>query len=503
MKLLGLRICDHDSNISYYDGKNIFYLKTERFFQQKHKGENSLYSWKYLIKKVWDITPNEIDYFGIVLDPHTSQIPAPNRDSLYSNYKDFPGINNLININHHFAHSLSYFPLNITPDISIVMDGLGDPDVAWSIFKDNDLIDQGSWQNHGSLGVEMHSLMDVIDRYRSYPPLFNTNHLDVPGKIMGLQSYGKVDFTFLKILENYDLFTIKDLFYYGLWVSYKKDEIIADLTRLDWLATVHERVGDLLIEFFSKYCSPNDTIFYSGGVAQNVIWNTKLKNYFPNLHILPQCADDGISLGIIEFLRRQHNLPKVPLKNYPYCQSDDIPSSTPTIETIKKTAQLLSQGKIIGWYQGKGEIGPRALGNRSILFNPLISNGKEIVNKVKNRENFRPFGATVLEEKASEYFEIEYPNPYMLYVNKVKDSRLKSVTHIDGTCRTQTINPTQNPLYYTLIKEFEKITGVPILLNTSLNINGKPIAAYQDNAHELLHTSELDYLVIGDKIFSK
>ena len=503
MKLLGLRICDHDSNLSYYNGNKIHYVKTERFFQQKHKGEDNLYSWKYLIYKLWGITPKDIDHFGIVLDPYTPEIPDPNRASLSTIYTDFPGIPSLITLNHHYAHSLSYLPNNPHPDVSIVIDGAGDPDEAWSVFKDDILIDRGHCSKYGSLGIEMTSIVQNINRHKVYPAFTKTGDLDIAGKIMGLQSYGNIDFQFLQVLQNYDLFTIRDMFDFNLWVNYKEDSIIADLTKLDWLATIHERIGDVLIEFFSKYCSQTDKIFFSGGVAQNVIWNTKLKNHFPNLYINPHSADDGLSLGVIEFLRKKHNLPKLLIENYPYCQSDYAPSTIPTQNTIKTVAQLLADGKTIGWYQGNGEIGPRALGNRSILFNPLIPNGKEIINKIKKRENYRPFGATVLEEKSKEYFDFNYSNPHMLYIGKVKDPRLKNITHIDGTCRFQTINEQQNFHYYKLIQEFEKLSGVPILLNTSLNVNGKPIAAYEDNAYELFYTSELDYLVIGNEIISK
>jgi carbamoyltransferase len=254
----------------------------------------------------------------------------------------------------------------------------------------------------------------------------------------------------------------------------------------------------MLVDFFSKHANPNDTIVYSGGVAQNVIWNTKLRENFPNIIIPPHCADDGLSLGALEFLRQKHNLDKFKLDNFPYAQSDTAPNSLPTQETIKTVAEILSQGKTVGWYQGHGEIGPRALGNRSILVNPQIPNAKDIINKIKNRETYRPFGASILEEYAHEYFEDLKDDPYMLYVGKFKhEKQLKSITHVDKTCRVQTVKKDSGS-FRLLLEEFYKLTGCPILLNTSLNIAGKPIAGYPSDAYELFRSSTLDCFVIGN-----
>tara|TARA_B000000557_G_scaffold224042_1_gene193472 strand:- start:2533 stop:3087 length:555 start_codon:yes stop_codon:yes gene_type:complete len=180
---------------------------------------------------------------------------------------------------------------------------------------------------------------------------------------------------------------------------------------------------------------------------------------------------------------------------FPYCQDDYAPEEV-TDKTIEQAAELLAQGKIVGWYQGHGEIGPRALGNRSILMDPTIKNGKDILNsRVKKREWWRPFGASVLKDKAADYFDIE-DSPYMLYNAKVKQSGLDPITHVDGTCRHQTVTYESNPTYYKLISAFEKKTGCPILLNTSLNIGGKPIAGTPEDAD----VSGLDALIIGNQI---
>lgn len=170
-------------------------------------------------------------------------------------------------------------------------------------------------------------------------------------------------------------------------------------------------------------------------------------------------------------------------------------------DMIKKAAQLLCSEKIIGWFQGESEIGPRALGNRSILADPRNANMKDIINsKVKFRESFRPFAPVVLKEELNNFFITDFDdNPYMLYVAEVRDDKkdvLGAVTHVDGSARLQTVTIEQNPLYYKVIDEFYKLTSVPVLLNTSFNIKGKPIVEKPEEAIRCLLESELDGIFI-------
>ena len=228
-----------------------------------------------------------------------------------------------------------------------------------------------------------------------------------------------------------------------------------------------------------------------------------MKDAIPNLVIPPHANDQGLSIGAIEYLRKEYNLMALPKEGFPFMQDDEAPPR-PSTKTIKDTAELLAQGKIVGWYQGHGEIGPRALGNRSILMNPFDPQGKDWINaKVKHREPFRPFGASVLEDKVSQYFYWNGPSPYMLYVMDVLEpDRFPPITHADGTCRVNTVSPEQED-YYMLLKEYEKLTGVPVLLNTSLNNGGRPISGRIADALELYYKTDLDTLVVGDEIKSK
>ncbi|MGL5576478.1 MAG: carbamoyltransferase C-terminal domain-containing protein [Sarcina sp.] len=170
-------------------------------------------------------------------------------------------------------------------------------------------------------------------------------------------------------------------------------------------------------------------------------------------------------------------------------------------------AEYISQGKIVGWFQGKSEFGPRALGNRSILADPRDPNMKDIVNnKVKFREHFRPFAPSVLWEYQFEYFDLDIQNPYMLIVREVKKEKralIPSVTHVDNTGRIHTVIKKENKKYYDLIKSFQKITGVPVVLDTSFNIKGEPIVETPEDAIKCFLGTKIDILILGDYIVEK
>jgi carbamoyltransferase len=504
MKLLSLRLCGHDSNFSYFDGNKIHYYRSERDFQIKHHKFDNLWEWRDVVKRVWNLDYREVDEIAIILEPYKYNLPGF-QDNIYPyiDYDLFPAKCNVYRLDHHYAHTLSAWMLSDKqPDIHFVIDGCGDADTdtPWSVIKNDKLIARGDLSSCDSIGRLMITMGDFLGIKRTDLPK-PCDGLDTAGKVMSLQSYGKIDYNFKKQLAKYSMENSEKIFDFDKWIKFVGDERLAAYRALDWAASVHDAIGDLLINFFKQYASKTDTIVYTGGVAQNIVWNTRLKNEFPNLIIPPHCADDGLSLGGIEFLRRKNGLPPISMPQFPYCQSDQT-TETPTIDTIKQTAKLLSQGKIVAWYQGNGEIGPRALGNRSILMDPRITNGKEKINKIKKRENFRPFGASMLSNLSKEYFDIDFEDKYMLYTYKVKDKNLQAITHIDDTCRVQCVDDS-NPIFKDLLTEFYKLTGYAILLNTSLNVNKKPIAGYMDNAFELFENSEIDYLVVGNIIYSK
>jgi len=181
----------------------------------------------------------------------------------------------------------------------------------------------------------------------------------------------------------------------------------------------------------------------------------------------------------------------------PYRKLDNVP---------EETARLLADDKIIGWYQGRMEFGPRALGSRSILASPISPAMQARLNEVKDREDFRPVAPVVMEDHAAEWFSGATYSPFMLFVYPVSEDKaeqIPAVRHVDGTARIQTVNEKQHPAYYQLLKSFYELTGVPVLVNTSFNTLGKPIVCSPRDAVECFWTSPFDALVIGSFLIEK
>ena len=498
MKFLGLRLCAHDSNITYSNGTQIKYYKPERDYQIKHFGYEDLSSWIKIVSK-WNINPKDISAIGIVLDCFQYPDIKCDESKLFENielplFKLFGFECPIFRIDHHYAHLLSCWPLNINSNVGFVFDGFGDDYITSSLFRNNELIVRNNIKEFESLGIILSNVGHDIG-------IQGHDH-DHAGKIMALKGYGTKKFISCSY-ESYDLNSLDKLWYNDKFLSNKSiqnnfEEIC------DYVKYCHEKTEKIYQDYFVKNTDVNDNIFYVGGIAQNTIINSKIKEKRRNLFIPPHCNDEGLSLGIVEFLRIYFNQDKFNINEYPYWQSDISPNNNPSIETIKKTARFLYEGKIVGWYQGNGEIGSRALGNRSILMDPSVKNGKELLNqKVKHREGFRPFGASILREEVSNYFNWDQESPYMLYVMDIIDKEsFSSITHVDKTCRIQTVSKDLE-YYYSLIEEFKNLSGIPMLLNTSLNNGGKPISGSITDAFELFSTTDIDILVVGDEIYKK
>lgn len=496
MKFLGISYRNHDANIAFSNGKKIKYLKLEREFQNKHQGCINYYYIQYALNK-WNIEPKDIDAVAYVTDMSNYQLDNYSND-LVTEYK--PKDIYLENFNcpfylidHHYAHALSIWPLIDKTDVDFVLDGMGDFEKTYSIFSKNKIIKSYEIDEAESIGRCLTGTIAQINNVSGH-------WADHAGKLMGLKSYGKINEEYLKLFNNKITEVIK-LFSYR---KYLTTSSTVEKNPLNYLTSVHNKLEHIVLNFFKNNAKQNDVISYSGGVAQNSVINGILKSNFPNLIIPPHCPDDGLSLGLIEFLRQKYNQEHFEKTNFPFWQDDYSPKREPSEETILRTAEWLAQGKIIGWYQGHGELGPRALGNRSILMNPSVPNGKHIINqKVKRREWFRPFGASILEEHTKQYFNCNYKSEYMLYVTEILDKqKFSSITHIDGTCRIQTVGDNFNT-YKRLIDAFYKKTGIPMLLNTSMNVNGKPIASRYIDALDLISNTDLDILVIGNEIYKK
>ncbi len=261
----------------------------------------------------------------------------------------------------------------------------------------------------------------------------------------------------------------------------------------------------------------------AGGVALNSSANGKIfeRTPFREIFIQPAASDDGGAIGAA--LAVQHQLlgqPRSCRLSHSYWgpSYDDatieqalqaagiIAPRLPLAELVTRTAQDIADGKIVGWFQGRMEFGPRALGNRSIVVDPRRAEMKDILNeRIKRREPFRPFAPSILAERTGEYFELDYPEPFMVKTYKIrkeKQSIIPAVTHRDGTGRLQTVTREANERYYALIEAFDRLTGVPIILNTSFNEN-EPIVNRPEEAINCFLRTRMDTLVLGDRYVTR
>lgn len=261
----------------------------------------------------------------------------------------------------------------------------------------------------------------------------------------------------------------------------------------------------------------------AGGVALNSVANGKIveSGIFENVFIFPAAGDDGQAMGQLFDEIHKRNLAvdtKVNTAYYgPEYSEKQVQDAVVKFggkvkvvshersETLSAVTDLLADGKVVGWFQGRSEIGPRALGHRSILADPRNFNMRDYLNnEVKHREWYRPFAPVVLEEKASDFFDLSVPSPFMLLVAKVKNPEIiPSACHIDGTARVQTIRRGQDAMYYDLVKSFGERTGIPVLLNTSFNDAGEPIVETPEHALRSFISMQLDALVINDLLLLK
>jgi carbamoyltransferase len=266
----------------------------------------------------------------------------------------------------------------------------------------------------------------------------------------------------------------------------------------------------------------------AGGVAFNCVANGKIFDATPfeQVYVHPAAGDAGLAVGAAFYVWHQIlRKPRSFVLDHPYWgpaySAEEVQSAIrsspvsrggqtiaelPEEELLRRTAGIIANGKILGWYQGRAEWGPRALGNRSIVADPRRAEMKEILNRrIKHREIFRPFAPSILADKTGEWFEKSYPSPFMNLAYSVrpeKRDKIPAPTHVDGTGRLQTVTREANPRYYALIQEFERQTGVPVVLNTSFNDN-EPIVCRPEEALDCYLRTQMDALVLGNLLITR
>lgn len=441
-------------------------------------------------------------------------------------------------VNHHLAHgSSSFFVSPFNEAAILTIDGSGEFDtVTLGIGKDKKIQTVESIAYPHSLGL----LYDAVSIYLGF------TELEGAGKVMGLASYGKPAYLneFKKIVKfkpdgkfEFDL----TYFQYHLarreqneWVSKKFNRAFGparemdgplDQRHMDIAASLQKIVEETIFHIAERLyeLTGQKNLCIAGGVALNSVANAKLvsNSRFREFYISPIANDAGGAIGAAFYVYHQvFDRPRSTIMTHAYLgpsfTDEEIETALNSFsglnikksaEIEKETAILLSEGKIIGWLQGRMEGGPRALGNRSIIVDPRNPQMMDILNRrVKFREVFRPFAPSILEEYNFEYFKTDYPSPFMLMVYETREDKRKvipAVVHIDGTGRVQTVNRNDNLRYRRLIEEFHKITGVPVILNTSFNIRGEPIVCTPEDAIVCFLGTDMDYLVLGDFLVSK
>lgn len=451
-------------------------------------------------------------------------------------------------ITHHFCHA--YAALAMSPyqkSLIVVIDGAGsnsnDFKPKLSNHPARDMHEECSvylqdgvnlrcvkkeWQKFVPSKVQGHDFSNGIGMYYEKIAEYIFNNKRSAGKVMGLASFGSSDQCIETDISGY----LSSLDWSLAFDSHDKKnwESSTYQNHYKTLAAVVQnsfefRIQTILTNLKNEY--PDiDNIILTGGTALNCTNNMKLFNskLFSNIYVPPFPSDECISFGLayglqlrenpkswrLQPIREQHGYfgPKSSMVNdeqimntfnedYEIRKSENI---------FEDTAKLLNKNFVIGWFQGRSESGPRALGNRSILANPAFPELKDYLNNyIKFREEFRPYGCSVPEQFADEYFEVPklFPNPYMSFATKVRGKykeTLKEISHIDGTSRMQTVSPIQNEMFYNLLMEFGKQTGLYCLLNTSLNTMGEPIVESISDLLAFLENSEIDYIVINDFI---
>ena len=464
---------------------------------------------------------------------------------------------------HHRSHASSaFFPSNFEESAILTMDGVGEwATSSISIGKGNRIIKLAETRYPNSLGL----LYSAFTQYCG----FKVNSGEY--KLMGLAPYGEPKYleTISSKLAYHDgRGAIKlDMNYFAF--DFGKNMINPEFEELfgaraassdestqqfymDIAASIQAFTDDVVLGAarHAREITESSKLCLAGGVALNCVSNGKIVDagIFDEIWIQPAAGDAGGSLGVAFDLWHQAlNMPRLlkpdsPLqrgsylgKDYSEAEISDTLSSygakftqySDKHQLHKKVAQLIAEEKVVGWFQGRAEFGPRALGNRSILGDPRSENTQSVMNlKIKFRESFRPFAPAVLKNKVSDWFNVghDYESPYMLLVAKVatkqllgvksdshkglellklKRSKVPAITHVDNSARIQTVDQKVNPDFYGLIEEFCNLTDVPILVNTSFNVRGEPIVETPADAYKCFMRTDLDYLCIGSFLLDK
>jgi len=550
LNIVGISAFYHDSACCLLkDGEVIAAAEEERFTRIKHDSSFPVNAFKYCLE-AGDISIKDVDCIVYYEDPvkklarqiwsgydyfgtqYREQMNPNRPDNAIRNDLGYQG--EIMYLNHHLSHAAStYFYSGFEEAAILTVDGVGEwATTTYGVGKGNrvEIFEEVDFPN--SVGL-------VYSAFTSYLG-FRVNSGEY--KVMGLAPYGEpkyasiirkmfdfqdngqyqVDMRYFDFTSEKNMYTQQFIDLFGQpprAPESKLDGFYMDVARS--LQVVLEEIILKLADYLYQktHCK---NLCLAGGVALNCVANGVLlkKGPFDNIFVQPAANDAGSVLGaaaeaysrITQRRKRVHKLRNVFLgPSYTNREIKDmLDSASITYEDymendeglFQRTAELLAEGKVVGWYQGRMEFGPRALGARSILADPRREDMRDKINQmVKKRESFRPFAPSVLEEEYKDHFDLKTESPYMLFTCQVHSPiDMPAITHVDNSARIQTVNYSENPRYANLIKAFFTLSGCPVLLNTSFNVRGEPIVQSPLDALLCFINTSIDCLVIQNFI---
>jgi len=583
--ILGISAFYHDSAACLVkDGQILAAAQEERFTRKKHDFAFPMKSVEYCLKEA-GITVKDLDYVGFYdkpflkferllltylnfapfgLQSFLKAMPLWLKQKVFLKdliYKELDYEGDIIFSEHHESHAASaFYPSPYEEAAVLTLDGVGEwSTTSYGVGKGNKLELLADVYFPHSLGL----LYSAFTYYTG----FRVNSGEY--KLMGLAPYGEPKY--VGLIKDH-LIDIKedgsfklDMSYFdycaGLRMTSKKfDKLFGGSPRkpetpitqreMDIAHSIQEVTEEIMIKMANHVYDETGqkNLCLAGGVALNCVGNGRIlrESKFENIWIQPAAGDAGGALGVALYIwyqylgnqRTSNNIDDRQSGSYlgPSYSDEEVDALIKDEEAIyekfemetmaEKVAQCIADQKVVGLFQGRMEFGPRALGGRSIIGDARSEEMQSIMNlKIKFRESFRPFAPSVLEEKASEYFEMDSTSPYMLLVApvnekiinpesrnvkaegidklKVKRSTLAAITHVDYSARIQTVNEKTSPFYYKIIKHFFDKTGSPVVINTSFNVRGEPIVCTPHDAYRCFMCTNMDFLVIDNYIFAK
>jgi carbamoyltransferase len=556
VNILGINCFSHDTAAALLqDGRPVAFIEEERFNREKHTKAFPDEAIRFCLETA-GLSINDLDVvafahkagvdFGRGTLDALKRLPLGAKRLAAQSYVDlnlarkqrgfmkrwgYSG--RVVNVGHHEAHAASTFFASGFDEAAVLTLDRGGDFLSTTIGHGhgNHLDALKEVRNPHSLG----EIYTAVTGWLGFHP--NADE----GKVMGLAPYGKD--RYVPVFRDFVRLTPDGLFKVNLtWFRYQNEAGPLSRKYLDRfgppripeseLTDHHQDVAygvQALTEEVALHiaralhgATGSKNLALAGGVALNSVMNARLlaETPFEHIFIQPAAGDAGNALGAT--LNVWHQIlgkPREWRMDHAFFGPEYADSEFKELLTERKlsfrevpdptseAAELLSKSKIVGWFQGRSEVGPRALGARSILADPRRAEMKDIVNaEVKHREGFRPFAPSVLDERGAEYFEGYYPNPFMLLVLPIKKEKqeiIPAVTHVDGTGRLQSVMRQGNATYYRLIEEFERRTGVPVVLNTSFNLRGEPIVHRPAEALADFLNTGMDALFLGPFLLEK